>query len=149
MAEAIKILYIEDINTVAGICTNVLSFTEEHIMEITPQFVPNYFPGVDVKQDHKWWILTFVIDSETDIFDGAFAVTAANTFLGGIFYVEFILAGATGIPGVTARRERWTYTPARAWVINRNEGKVDMDAERNTTEYQILIYGTRVITWPP
>lgn len=142
MAEAIKILYIEDITTVIGSCTNVLSFEEEHIMEITPQFVPNTFQGVDVKQDHKWWILTFVIDSETDIFDAAFGVTAANTPFAGVFFVDFILADGA------ATRERWTYTPARAWVINRNEGKVDMDAERNTIEYQILIYGTRVITWP-
>jgi hypothetical protein len=143
MAEAVKYLYIENILTSVGSCTNVLSFTEEHIMEITPQFVPNTFQGVDVKQDHKWWVLTFVIDSETNIFDGAFAVTAANTPFITTFYVDFILADGT------ATRERWTYTAERAWVINRNEGKTDMDAERNLTEYQILIYGTRVITRPP
>ena len=148
MAEAVKFLYIENILTNIGSCTNVLSFTEEHIIEITPQFVPNTFQGVDVKQDHKWWILTFVIDSETNIFEGAapayphLRVTAANTAFNTSFYVDFILADGA------ATRERWTYTPERAYVMNRNEGKIDMDAERNTIEYQVLIYGTRVITRP-
>jgi len=141
---AVKYLYIEEVVTNVGSCTNILSFTEEHILEITPQFVPNTFQGVDVKQDHKWWILTFVIDSETNIFDAPhIAVTAANAPFNTSFYVHFILADGA------ATRERWTYTPARAYVINRNQGKTDMDAERNTTEYQILIYGTRVITRPP
>ena len=144
MAEtAVKYLYIEEVVTNIGSCTNILNFTEEHIMEITPQFVPNTFQGVDVKQDHKWWLLTFVIDSETTIFDAPHhAVTAANVAFNTDFYVEFVLADGN------ATVERWEYTPERSYVMNRNEGKTDMDAERNTTEYQILIYGTRVITRP-
>jgi len=141
MAEAVKFLYIEDIFVDAKSCTNVLRFTEEHIMEITPQFVPNYYPGVDVKQDHKWWILTFVIDSETDVFDALFSVTAANTAFTTL-YVDFILADGA------ATRERWTYQATASYIINRNESKTDMDADRNLIEYQVLVYGTRVITRP-
>ena len=126
MAEsAIKILYIEEIVTNIGSCTNILSFTEEHIMEITPQFVPNTFQGVDVKQDHKWWLLTFVIDSETNIFDAPhLQVTAANVAFNTDFYIDFILADGA------ATLERWEYTPDRAYVMNRNEGKTDMDGFR-------------------
>lgn len=141
MSEAVKFLYIEDVFVDGKSCTNVLRFNEEHIMEITPQFVPNYYPGVDVKQDHKWWMLTIVVDSETDIFDLLFSVTAANTVFTTL-YVDFILADGS------ATRERWTYQAAASYIVNRNQSKTDMDADRNTIEYQVLVYGTRVITRP-
>lgn len=141
MAEAVKFLYIQDVNADGNACTNVLSFTEEHIMQITPQFVPNYYPGVDVKQDHKWWVLTIVVDSETDIFDLLFLVTTGVSAFTTLF-VDFILADGQ------ATLERWTYQAAASFLMNRNQGKTDMGADRNTTEYQILVYGTRRITRP-
>jgi hypothetical protein len=143
MAEAaVKYLYVEDVTTNVGGCTNVLSFMEEHIMEITPQFVPNTFQGPDVKQDHKWFVLTIVVDSETNIFDTPHhRITAANNPFT-VLYVDFILADGS------ATRERWTYQASRSYVLSRDEGKIDMDAARNTIEYQIPMYGSRAVTHP-
>ena len=143
MAEAaVKYLYVEDVTTNVGSCTNVLFFMEEHIMEITPQFVPNTFQGPDVKQDHKWFVLTIRVDSETDIFDTPHhRIIAANTAFTELT-VDFILADGA------ATRERWTYQANRSYVMSRDEGKTDMDAARNTIEYQILMYGTRAVTHP-
>jgi hypothetical protein len=115
MAEAaVKYLYVEDVTTNVGGCTNVLSFMEEHIMEITPQFVPNTFQGPDVKQDHKWFVLTIVVDSETNIFDTPHhRITAANNPFT-VLYVDFILADGS------ATRERWTYQASRSYVLSRD-----------------------------
>lgn len=143
MAEAaVKYLYIVNVTTNIDSCTNVLSFKEEHIMEITPQFIPNTFQGPDVKQDHKWFVLTIVVDSETVIFDTPHLriIAANNPFT--TLTVDFILADGA------ATLERWTYQANRSYIMNRNEGKTDMDTERNTTEYQILMYGTRGVTHP-
>ncbi len=143
MAEAaVKYLYIEDVTTNLGICTNILSFREDHIMEITPQFIPNLFQGPDVKQDHKWFVLTIVVDSETNIFDTPYhRVTDENDPFTALT-VDFILADGS------ATLERWTYQASKSYVMNRNEGKIDMESERNTIEYQILMYGTREVTRP-
>jgi len=143
MAEAaVKYLYIEDVTTNLGTCTNVLSFMEEHIMEITPQFVPNTFQGPDVKQDHKWFVLTITVDSETDIFDSPHLRVTNDNDPFTILTVDFILADGA------STRERWTYQAARSYVMSRDEGKIDMDAARNTIQYQILMYGTRAVTHP-
>jgi hypothetical protein len=169
MAEAaVKYLYVEDVTTNVGGCTNVLSFMEEHIMEITPQFVPNTFQGPDVKQDHKWFVLTIVVDSETNIFDTPHhRITAANNPFT-VLYVDFILADGSAtshritaannpftvlyvdfiLADGSATRERWTYQASRSYVLSRDEGKIDMDAARNTIEYQILMYGSRAVTHP-
>lgn len=143
MAEApVKYLSINNVTTNIGICTNVLSFVEDYVIEITPQFIPNTFQGADVKQDHKWWVLTIVVDSETNIFDTPHhrIVAANNPFT--TLTVDFTLADGA------ATVERWTYEASRSYVMNRNEGKIDMDTDRNTIEYQILVYGTRGVTHP-
>jgi len=143
MAEAaIKFLRINNFTTNVGACTNILSFEEDVIMEITPQFVPNTFKGVDVKQDHKWFQLTVVVDSETDIFDAGIDITTANTVFAGVFYVEFTLADGAGTV------ERWTYQSTHSYIINRREGKIDDDTARDTIEYVILTYGSRVVSHP-
>ena len=143
MAEAaIKFLRIDNFTTNVGACTNILSFEEDVIMEITPQFVPNTFKGVDVKQDHKWFQLTVVVDSETDIFDAGIDIIAANDVFAGVFYVEFTLADGAGTV------ERWTYQSTHSYIMNRREGKIDDDTARDTIEYVILTYGSRVVTHP-
>jgi len=141
MAEAaIKFLRIDNFTTSIGACTNILSFEEDYIMEINPQFIPNTFQGVDVKQDHKWFQLTLVVDSETNIFDAGIDITTANTVFAGNFWVEFTLADGAGTV------ERWTYQAANSYIIDRREGKIDDDTARDVIEYVILTYGTRVVT---
>lgn len=145
MAEApVKIQSIARFTTSVGDCTLVFRFKEEFVMEIEPQFIPNTFQGLSVKQDHKWRLLTIVVDSETNIFDGAIEVTAENDpFLAGNFWVEFVLADEP------ATVERWAYQPTLSYIIDRNEGRIHADIERDTLEYVILTYGTKTITHPP
>ena len=144
--EPIKIMRIDNFTIVGeGSCTNVLRFEDEFIMEITPQFLPNTFQGVDVKQDQKWRKLTIVVDSVSDIFDPYVDITTANTIIPANFYVEFTLADGA------ATTERWTYSggaPQTSYILNRLEGVVDGDSERDTVEYQIITTCDRAITQP-
>lgn len=131
--------------TIANSATNVLRFEDEHIMNMTPQFVPNTFQGLDLKQDQKWRVLTVVVDSETDIFDAYIDITTANTIIPANFYVEFTLADGAGTV------ERWTYSggsPQMSYILNRNFGRVDDDVQRDTLEYQIITTCNRAVTHP-
>lgn len=113
-------------------CTNILRFEEEFFMQMTPQFLPNTFQGVDLKQDQHWLLITAVIDSETDILDIYISTTAANTVLAS-FRFEFTLADGAGTV------ERWTYGANAGYVISRREGEIHADVPRDTIEYRIII----------
>jgi len=128
-----------------GSCTNVLRFEDEFIMNMTPQFIPNTFHGIGLKQDQQWRILTVVVDSETDIFDPYIDTVTANTIIPANFYVEFTLADGA------ATVERWTYSggaPQVSYIINRLPGRIDDDVDRDTLEYQILTTCNRAVTHP-
>lgn len=136
MAEApIKLKNIECV--IAGaVATNIISFKEEFVMNVTPQFMPNTFQGVDVLETAKWRRLTIIIDSDSDVFDDAFSVVAANTSLGLIEVlpyntgsVEFtrgetVTGAASGATGVV---ESWTVT-AGTWGGNNAVGVVHLSA---------------------
>jgi hypothetical protein len=114
--------------------THVLRFEDDYVMNMTPQFMPNTFQGLDLKQDQKWRRLTVVLDSEGGAMDPYVDITTANTPIPIDFYVDFTLADGLGTV------ERWTYNPteSNAYIINRLEGKIDDDVARDTIEYQII-----------
>jgi len=125
--------------------TNIVKFSDEYMMQMTPRFVPNTFEGVDLKQDQQWRILTFVLDTEADIFDIYVDITTANTVIPPNFVVTFTLADALGTT------ETWTYsggTNAVAYIINRREGRYHADVPRDTIEYQILTTCDRTVARP-
>lgn len=72
------------------IATNVVSVSEEFVHQIVPRFIPNLYQGPTVNQDHKWWEIKVVLDSDTDIFDAFYAITAANSSMNN-FWLEFQL----------------------------------------------------------
>ena len=121
---------------------NILTFKEEHVMNITPQFIPNTFQGVDVLQRSKWRELTIVLDTENTMFHAFFSVEAANTLINTPIVVTFDVADGAGTT------ETWTYITDKSWITRKDFGRVEDEARRNTTEYKILMYGTKVIDWP-
>jgi hypothetical protein len=140
MAEGgIRLKNIASVAANAITAENIISFKEEHIMNITPQFVPNTFQGVDVLQRAKWRELTIVMDSENNVFDVNFSVVAANTVIGTAIVATFDVADGAGT------QETWTYVTSKSWVTRKDFGRIEDGARRNTTEYKILMYGTKVI----
>lgn len=125
-----------------GFCTNILSFEDEFVTNMMPQFMPNTFQGLDMKQDQHWRVLTFVIDSECDVFDDFVNITTANLPIPANFYVTFTLADGA------ATAEQWTYTTSLNYILARNHGKVDDDVQRDTFEYKILTQCDKTITHP-
>jgi len=134
------------VSVVAGGITaeNILSFREDHIMNITPQFVPNTFQGVDVLQRSKWRELTIVVDTVNTIFFAYFTVIAENAEIATDIVVVFDLADGTG------NTETWTYDYTHAdntaWISRKDFGRIEDGARRNTTEYKIITYGVKTIT---
>jgi len=131
----VRFMRIDSVAIAGNACTNVLRFRDEYMFQMTPQFIPNTFEGLDLKQDQKWRLLTIVVDSETNIFDGYFSVQAANVVIPATLVATFTLADAAG--GVRT----WTYSggdPAMSYIINRREGNISDDLPRDTIEYQII-----------
>jgi len=126
-----------------GVCTNVLSYEDDFVTQMTPQFIPNTFQGLDMKQDQHWRILTIVVDSESDIFDAYIDIITANTNIAANFYMESTLADGLGT------QERWTYTSANSYMINRRDGNIDDDVARDTIEYQIITDCDRTVAVAP
>jgi len=142
--EAVKIMRIDNF-TRGNIATNILRYEDDFVMNMTPQFIPNTFQGLDLKQDQHWRILTIVVDSETDIFDAYIDITTANTVIPADFHVDFTLADGA------ATSEVWTYSggdPVVAYIINREQGRIDDDVDRDTIEYRILVACDKAITHP-
>jgi len=122
---------------------NVLSFREEHIHNITPQFVPNVFQGVDVLEKAKFRRLIITLDSEDSLFGAPGAevnyfVAAINIVIGTIV-AQFYIADNTG------DYETWTYIADKSWVEKKEFGRIEDGARRNTFEYSVIMYGTKVI----
>ena len=124
-------------NTVTA--ENVLSFADELVMNITPQFVPNYFPGVDVLEKAKFRRLTIVFDSDNTPFDLDYFVNQTNIAVATAIVATF--AEADGL-GTT---ETWTYEAGKSWVEKKEIGRIEDGARRNTFEYSIICFGSRLI----
>ena len=101
-------------------------------MYFTPQFQPNRFQGLGVLEKSKWRVLTFSIDSDSDIFDFGFSVGAANSALGLIgslaygtgdvvFTIGETVTGA--VSGATGIVVGWTVTGG-TWAGNNAVGVV-------------------------
>lgn len=139
----VRFMRIDNVTIGANVCTNVIRFKDEFMMQMTPQFIPNTFEGLDIKQDQKWRLLTIVVDSETDIFDPYFSVQAANVLIPATLSATFTLADAAG------GTRTWSYpggTPATTYIINRREGNINDDLPRDTIEYQIITTCTRTVS---
>lgn len=116
--------------------TNILRYSDEFVTNMTPQFMPNVFPGLDMKQDQHWRILSVVLDSESDLFDGFFIVTTANPNFP-INNLDVFITIADGAGTI----EGWQYTGGANRIlygINRLHGRYDDDVERDTIEYQFF-----------
>lgn len=137
---AIKLKNIASVTANTIMATNILSFREEFMMNIVPQFVPNTYQGLGVLERAKWREITFTLDSDSDVFSASYSVEAANTALGTAFTVTFNVADAAGTV------ETWTYQTAKSYVMRKEAGRIEDGAPRNTTEYTILMYGTKTIT---
>lgn len=57
-----------------------------------------------------------------------------------VFAVTFVVADAAGTI------ETWTYTATKSYVQRKEFGRIEDGATRNTVEYQIVMYGVRVIS---
>ena len=140
MAEGpIKLKSIASIAANALTATNVLSFREEFMMNIIPQFIPNTYQGLGVLEKAKWRVLTLVFDSDTDVFDLDYFVAAANIPVATTIVVTFTVADAAG----TA--ETWTYQIAKSWIQRKEYGRIEDGASRNTFEYTVAMIGTKLI----
>lgn len=140
MAEgAIKLKSIASVAANALTATNVLSFREEFMMNITPQFIPNTYQGLGVLEKAKWRVLTFTFDSDTDIFDLDYFVAAANIPVATTIVVTFAVADAAGTS------ETWTYEIAESWIQRKEYGRIEDGSARNTFEYTVAMIGTKLI----
>ncbi len=140
MAEGmIRLKSIKDIVANAVTVENVLTFREEHVHNMTPQFVPNVFQGVDVLEKAKFRRLIITLDSDDTLFDANYFVAAINVAVATTIVASFYIADGTG------NYETWTYVADKAWVEKKEFGRVEDGARRSTFEYSIILYGTKVI----
>lgn len=137
---AIKLKNIASVTANTITATNIIGFREEHMMNIVPQFVPNTYLGLGVLERAKWRQITFTLDSDSDVFDASFSVTAANSALGTSFIVTFNVADALSTV------ETWTYQFAKSYVQRKENGRIEDGAARNQVEYIILSYGTKEVS---
>lgn len=121
---------------------NIIRFKEDFVMRMTPQFVPNRYQGVGLKQDEKYRVITVTVDSETDIFDSMLEITAANDPAVTDFLVQFQLDDTAGTT------ETWTYEPSKTYLVNRREGEIGNTSERSTFEIEFISYGTKAVSQP-
>ena len=142
VAGAVKIKNIVSVTGNGVTATNILSFDEDHIMNITPQFVPNTYQGLGILERAKWREITIVFDSDSTVFDASWGIIVANSAIGTSFIVTFNIANAT------SQLETWTYTFTESYVTKKEPGRIEDGASRNSVEYKILMYGSRVINWP-
>ena len=140
VAGPIKLKNIKTVTTNTITATNILSFKEDHVMNITPQFIPNTYQGLGVLERAKWRVITFTLDSDSDVFAASWAISAINTALGTSFIVTFDVADALGTV------ETWTYTFTKSWVQRKDGPRIEDGATRNTSTYTIFMYGTKAIT---
>lgn len=140
MAARVRLKNIASVTANTITAENILSFKEEHVMNIAPQFVPNVYQGVDVLQRAKWREVTITLDSENNVFDTNWKVAAINTIIATTIVAVFDIADGAG------STETWTYQISKGWVSRKEFGRIEDGARRNTTEYTLLLYGTKLIT---
>jgi len=140
VAGPIKIKNIKTVTANTITATNILSFKEDHVMNIVPQFIPNTYQGLGVLERAKWRTITFTLDSDSDVFAASWAITAINTALGTSFIATFDVADGAGTV------ETWTYQFAKSFVQRKEAGRIEDGASRNTFVYTIHTYGTKVVT---
>lgn len=138
------LLRIDSVTTPLGSSTNIVSINEEFIMQNDPRFVPNTYEGIDIKYDHEWHEITIIFDSDTDIFDAYIDDDGPNPVIP-TFRIDMTMVV---IATQTEVEERWTYTPNKVYVMNRNEGRIEEGSERQTYEYRLLAYDDRTVTFP-
>jgi len=134
-----KIKRINNVRTGGVDAVNILSFKEDFVMRRTPQFVPNTYQGVGLKQDEKYRVLTVVVDSETDVFDSMMNIIAAQAAAGTDFLADFAMDDTAGTV------ETWTYEHAKTYMSKREEGRINEATGRETIEYTFISYGTKSI----
>lgn len=144
MAAVIRLKSIRAIVANTRTIENVLSFREEHVHNLTPQFVPNVFQGVDVLEKAKFRRLVITFDSDSNIFgtDGTelnWFVAQANAVIGTTIVASFWIADNSG------DYETWEYTSTKSWVEKREFGRIEDGVRRSTWEYTIICYGTKTI----
>ena len=137
-----KVKRISTVRTGGVDSENILGFKDDFIMKNTPQFVPNVYQGVGLKQDEKYHVLTVVVDSETDIFDSMMNIVAAQAPAGTDFLATFTQDDTTGVV------ETWTYEHAKTFMMGREEGRINEVSGRETIEYVFVSYGSRVVSQP-
>ena len=140
MSGIIRLKSIKKITAGGSSAENVLGFREAHVMNMTPQFVPNLFKGVDVLEKAKFRRLVITFDSDTNIFDNFYTVIDENAIINTVIRAEFWIADNTG------DFERWTYTISKGYVEKKEFGRIEDGVRRSTFEYSIICYGTRVIS---
>lgn len=138
-----KIKRIKTVGTNSDTTANVLRFKDEFLMKMTPQFVPNVYKGVGLKQDEKFRHLTVTLDSETDVFDEMLKIESAQIVAATEFEIVFVMDDAA------ATTEKWAYTVANCWMSKREEGRADDTSGRNTTEYHFITWGAKAVTQAP
>lgn len=138
------LLRIDSVITPSGTSTNILSFSEEHVMQSDIRLVPNVYEGIAMKYDHRWRELTLIFDSDTDIFDAYIDDDGPNPPIGSLQIDMTMIVIATQAQ-VT---ERWVYCADKCYVMDKREGEIEEGRERQTFEYRILCYDDKSVTWP-
>ena len=138
------VIRIDVIRVPAGTATNILSFSDDFVMQNDPRFVPNTYEGVGMKFDHEWHDLIIVFDSDTDIFDAYIDDDGPNPVIPSLI-VDFTVVIIATQAVVT---ERWTYVANQTYIRDRGEGQTEEGRERQTFEYRILAWGDRAISYP-
>ncbi len=136
---AIKLKSIASITTNGIVSTNIIGFREEHVMNITPQFMPNTNQGLGFLQKAKWRNVVMTFDSDTNAFDPDWSIVADNTTLGTSFIATFVVSDAA------STAETWTYQISKSYVSRREPGRIEDGAPRNTTVWAVLMFGTKLI----
>ena len=138
------IIRIDAVRVPAGSATNILSFSDDFVMQNDPRFVPNVYEGIAIKFDHEWHDITIIFDSDTDIFDTYIDDDGPNPVIPSLIVDFTVVTIATQ----AVATERWTYTANQTYIRERNEGEIEEGRERQTFEYRILAWGDRAISYP-
>lgn len=111
---------------------------DEDLIDIL--FTPNTIEGIGAKQWAKGWLLKFVHDGWTDVWDsyidddgeGAVIPTLVVTF-------NTIVAGVAGT-------EIWTFQASKSYVSNRDEVGMRIEEKHTPGAIYVLIIGTVAVT---
>jgi len=134
---------IDRVVTPVGTSTNIVSVSEEFVMQNDPRFVPNTYEGISMKFDHEWREIIITLDSDTDIFDTYIDDDGPNLPIQS-FRIDFTMVIIATQTEIT---ERWTYPANQVYVMDRREGRIEEGDERHTFEYHFLAYGNKTVSF--